>query len=62
MESALCLTPCGRSTALLLGALGLGLTLKAADTATKGEEGLFYKYSFRHGIAPCERLEQREKI
>jgi hypothetical protein len=41
MESALGLALCGRSTALLLGALGFGLTLKAADTASEGEEGLF---------------------
>jgi len=41
MESALCLTFCGRGAALLLGALGLGLTLKAMDTTTKGEQGLF---------------------
>jgi hypothetical protein len=43
MESALGLPLAGRSTALLLGALGLCLTLKAADSTTKGKEGLFKK-------------------
>jgi len=41
VEPALCLALCGGSTALLLGALGLSLTLKAADSAAKCEEGLF---------------------
>jgi hypothetical protein len=34
MEAALGFALCGRGTALLLGAFRLGLTLKAADTAS----------------------------
>jgi hypothetical protein len=42
VKSALCLTLCGRGTALLLGALGHGLALLAGDAATEGLEVLFY--------------------
>ena len=58
MEPALCLTFCRGGAALLLGAFGLGLTLKTADTTT-----CCYKSKvIGHGITPCWKLEEREKI
>ena len=43
---------------MLLGALGLGLTLEAVNAPT----GCYKSKVARHGITPCGRLEQRVKI
>ena len=58
MKPALCLTFCGRVAALQLGALGLSLTLEAADKST----GSYKSKVIGHGFTHCERLEQMERI